>query len=212
MCSFRTTWEDASLVAIFTAALEGMRKALFARPHTGRLTIALAYLLQARFNRMTSRFAALYALWEAGKLPKPRTPRPSRARPDSAESLAEPRLHCPHEFGWMHRHFQTTGPGDHILIATSHNDLAAMLQMPRLQEFAAAAPQIGRILRPLCRMLAIPAPDFLKLPKRPRRAIPKRARRPRAPRPAPAPAPPPPLHPFLASHNFQPGSRWLRFR
>ncbi len=60
-----------------------------------------------------------------------------------------------------------------------------------MPEFLAAAPQAGRILRPLCHMLGIALPAILQLPAPPPRRKPVKP-----PRPKPAPLPPLlPLHP-----------------
>ena len=54
-----------------------------------------------------------------------------------------------------------------------------------MQDFVQAAPQAGRLLRPLCRMLGLIVPDYLRLPARPK---------------SPAKAPPlPPKH--QAAHH-----------
>jgi hypothetical protein len=45
----------------------------------------------------------------------------------------------------------------------------ALLADPELAAMATAAPQVGRLVRPLCRMLAItPPPGFALRPRRPR--------------------------------------------
>ena len=52
-------------------------------------------------------------------------------------------------------------------------------EAPEMAEFYAAAPQAGRILRPLADMIGAPVPDWLRLPRRVRK---------RAPPPRPSPA------------------------
>ena len=47
------------------------------------------------------------------------------------------------------------------------------LAEPELAALLRDAPQAGRLLRPLCRMLAIPVPAPLRLPARPPRPAPK---------------------------------------
>ena len=39
---------------------------------------------------------------------------------------------------------------------------------PEMRDFFAAAPQVGRILRPLAHMIGAPVPEWLRLPKRAR--------------------------------------------
>ena len=53
------------------------------------------------------------------------------------------------------------------------------LQRDDMPAFLAAVPRAGRLLRPLCHMLGVPLPEYLKLPPRPRKP---RARKPRTPR------------------------------
>jgi hypothetical protein len=49
-----------------------------------------------------------------------------------------------------------------------------MLDDPEMAALVAGAPQLGRVLRPLCRMLAVKPPAWLRLPRR-RRPAPARA-------------------------------------
>jgi hypothetical protein len=51
--------------------------------------------------------------------------------------------------------------------------LEEMLEDPEMAALVAEAPQLGRTLRPLCRMLAVKPPAWLRLPRRPRRRIEK---------------------------------------
>ena len=50
--------------------------------------------------------------------------------------------------------------------------IETIIARPEIQELLAAAPQAGRIFRPLYRMLGIPLPPSLRLPARPRRPRP----------------------------------------
>ncbi len=43
-----------------------------------------------------------------------------------------------------------------------------LLNFPEMQAFAAEAPQVGRLLRPICKMAGMQLPDYLALPKRKR--------------------------------------------
>ena len=60
-----------------------------------------------------------------------------------------------------------------------------LLQHDHTRAFVAAAPQAGRLLRPLCTALAVEQPAWLKLPPRPRKPRKPRTPRPRPPRPLP---------------------------
>ncbi len=120
-----------------------------------------------RIGRLSARFETLFIRWRENRLPAPRAPRPHR---DRAPAKPLPRL--PRAHGWVLRRVREAAP--------SAGQLAAMLADPEIRAFVAAAPQAGRLLRPLCRALAIPQPDWLRLPRRPRPP-----RKPRAPRPRP---------------------------
>jgi hypothetical protein len=77
--------------------------------------------------------------------------RPARVQP--AEKL-------PGHFGWLVNMLPEA--------AARGGDLCWLLRRPEIQDLIFAAPQIGRILRPLCRMLGVEPPSALQLPRRPR--------------------------------------------
>lgn len=62
------------------------------------------------------------------------------------------------KFGWLKRLLPD--------IAHDMNVFLHLLTDPERQEILAAAPQVGRILRPFCRLLGLPLPPELQLPKR----------------------------------------------
>jgi hypothetical protein len=47
-------------------------------------------------------------------------------------------------------------------------ELEEMLDDPETAALVAGAPRLGRVLRPLCRMLAVKPPNWLRLPRRAR--------------------------------------------
>ena len=51
-------------------------------------------------------------------------------------------------------------------IAHYANAFIPLVADPEMQAMVAAAPQVGRILRPFCHMLGLPLPEWLRLPKR----------------------------------------------
>ena len=123
-------------------------------------------------HRAAPRLERLIARWKAGKLtPRPRPARPAPNPAAATPCAAKPRL--PSRRGWLVRLVQPTA--QHI------GHLQALVATPELAELLAAAPQAGRILRPLFRMFATELPDILRLPPRPRA--------PRTPR-SPARSPP----------------------
>ena len=123
-------------------------------------------LLTHRLARIAQRFRALFARWQAGTLP---APRPSRA---GTPSNRHPETRLPSTRGWIGARISAAAPCAGTIEYLLHNT-------PQMRDFVQAAPQAGRLLRPLCRMLGLIAPDYLRLP-------------PRLPRPKPATSCPPP--------------------
>ena len=149
----------------------GRNKALM-----GPITIVLWNYL----SRVLRRLTAIHAQVAAGTLPAPR-PRAARRERQAPEARpAKPRI-----------------PGGHVFIpyfvAHLHHAMRELMADPEMLALLAAAPQAGRILRPLWRrMTADPLPEILRLPKRPRRS--RRPSEPAEPAPA-APRKPPPDRP-----------------
>ena len=146
-------------------------------------------LLWLRLQRLQSRLTRLYDRWQSNTLPKPRvrtTTRRESVRPPPPQipefphpgtPLVDAPARLPTGHGWVVHRLPEAGP--------SAGRLHDMLQDPHTRDFVAAAPQAARLLRPLCRMLAVDQPAWLKLPPRPRRARTPRPRKPRASRPLP---------------------------
>jgi hypothetical protein len=146
----------------------------------------LCVILHNRVGRYAERIARLYALFLAGRLPRPaQAPRPHPI-PQAARKPSRPRAVVPRAKFWLLRR------GRHD-IAAAGSRLQTWLERPDLPEFIAAAPQAGRHLRPLCHLLAVPLPPFLRLLARPRK-----------PRPAPAASRRSPGRPSL---HLPPGDR-----
>ena len=117
--------------------------------------------LTHRLARLAHRFRTLFARYQAGTLPTPRPPRTRIARPRPPEPRPpEPRL--PGKTGWIGARIANAAPCAGAIEHLLHNT-------PEIREFAAAAPQAGRLLRPLCRMLGVTLPAYLRLPPRPKR-------------------------------------------
>ncbi|MCX7379288.1 MAG: hypothetical protein NTY94_21365 [Alphaproteobacteria bacterium] len=143
-------------------------------------------LLCLRLQRLNNRLTRLYERWQTNTLPKPRpkTTRPTATRPETARhpraperiqsmpmpgaDLVEAPARLPRGRGWITRRIPEAGP--------SAGWLEHLLQQPHTQEFVQAAPQAGRLLRPLCHALGLDQPDWLKRAPRPRK--------PRTPRPS----------------------------
>ncbi|MCC6719774.1 MAG: hypothetical protein IT555_17970 [Acetobacteraceae bacterium] len=140
--------------------------------HTARLP-AIAALLAVAYYRLRQTILRLDRLarrWQANTLPAPRPGRAGQTRRRPAHDPARPRLPSGH--AWLIRLVQPT--------AQFAGQVQALLTHPDTVALAAAAPQAGRLLRPLCRALGIAPPDWLRLPPRP---------------PHPSPAHPSPAHP-----------------
>jgi hypothetical protein len=115
----------------------------------------LGHIVWGRLQGFQRRFERLAAKIRAGTLraPRQRTMRAERVRAGGKSPL-------PRKFGWMPH--MVPGAG---VVAQALELLLADPQMPALMQ---AAPQTGRILRPLCRMLGLKPPACLRLQRRPR--------------------------------------------
>ena len=139
-------------------------------------------LLWFRLERLANRLTRLYDRWQTNTLPKPRktTQRPKTAQrptPPQIPELPAPGMplvaaptRLPQGRGWVTRRIPEAGP--------SAGQLHDLLQQPSIQDFVQAAPQAGRLLRPLCHALGVDQPAWLKRPPRPRTP-----RKPRPPKP-----------------------------
>jgi hypothetical protein len=166
----------------FARLIEGLCQAIAARGAASGLAVPLMVLIWSRLRRMAARFARLADRVRAGTLPRRAARRSGKSGPPP------PRL--PGNFAWLVRLVPQAAAGG--------SQLRHLLADPEMAELLAAAPQMGRILRPLCRMLGVrPPPGPLAPPPRPR-APPSQ---PAGPSPdltqgcAPPPAPLPPRPP-----------------
>jgi len=118
-------------------------------------------------SRIATRLDRLAQHCQAGTPPPPRASRPAQSRP------ARPRDPLPAGHAWLFRFVQPT--------AQFTGQVQALLADPRTEALVQAAPQAGRLLRPLCRMFGFTPPDFLRLPPRPAAPRPSRAKPPKPP-------------------------------
>ncbi len=157
----------------FASLVEGLRRAIAARGAGLGLALPLMLLLWSRLRRTAERFARLAAKVHAGTLPPPRrrlrSPRPARPQP----------LRLPRGVAWLLRRLPQA--------ASAASQLQHLLADPAMAELLAAAPQAGRLLRPLCQMLGVRPPPAQHPPPPVRPAAPSR--------PACRPRPPPPARP-----------------
>jgi hypothetical protein len=148
-----------------------------------------------RLGWFFDRLDRLVHRWRTNTLPTPRR-RPQGA-PPRARTPANPRpVHpghrvlppIPRRRGWL---LLLVQPAAQLRPA-----FIDFLTRDDIRQLVADAPQAGRLLRPLCHALAAPLPDWLRLPRRPRKpTAPKPAPQP-APRPARPASPPPPDRPI----------------
>ncbi len=142
----------------FAGILTGLRNAIAAAAAKNPLARLLLVLLWSRLGRLARRFIALAARVEAGTA----APRPRRASPHPAEKRARPPYQrLPRRFAWL----PPQVPG----AAAFGSQLQYWLATEEMAAILAAAPQAGRMLRPLCRMLGVRPPPALAPPPRPAR-------------------------------------------
>ena len=128
--------------------------------------------LWQRLNRARHCLTRLAARIAAG------TPLPvSRAGQKRTQPTVAPHTYppIPRTYGWLLKALAWH-------VAVHRNRLERLLAEPGMTDLVAATPSLGRILRPIGHMLALPVPALPR--KRP-------ARRPARPDPPPEPAPPP---------------------
>ena len=124
----------------------------------------LVMLIWLRLKRTVARLTRLAA--RQGKPARPRKPR----KPSARAPRPKPPLRLPEGRLWLIRLIQETAFGA--------SQLRHLLAQPETAVWIAETPQVGRILRPLCRMLGVDPPPSIARPP------------PRQPAPA-APAPSP---------------------
>jgi hypothetical protein len=155
---------DLPLAERFAYFAEGLKKVLWAAGPKGLIAAPAWMLVFNRLNRMRVRFAALVARFLAGTLPAPRA---ARARPAAAarSEAPPPPPSVPRRFGWLMWRKPDVPPLREA-VAGWRFHLEMMLEDAELKALLAAAPQAGRILRPLCHMLGIRPTAELRLPRR----------------------------------------------
>ncbi len=168
----------------FAGILDGLCRAVAARGGgPDRLAGPLVILIWTRLRRLAVRFAALAARIAAGRqrrILSRRPPRPAQRRPSQRR--------LPYGPGWLlHVVPQARAYGSQLQHLMADPEFAALVD---------AAPQMRRLLRPLCRMLGVAPPP----PRRAADAPPPTPVTGAMPRPdfpaAPSTRPPapPPLH------------------
>ena len=131
------------LPEMFTRAMSILFQIIWMRGH-GRIKSALFEASRHRVQRLQWRVRRLLLMWQAGTLPPPRPSRPSSGTP--REARPRPPSVLPRTFGWLDRLLPEGKCAVVLDYVLRHRDFAA---------FLAAAPQAGRLLRPLCHLLGV---------------------------------------------------------
>jgi hypothetical protein len=168
-----------TFASYFALAVDTILKVLW-REGYARGPQALVRLTYNRIRRLERRFNTLVAQWRAGALPAARSVQLPTPPPDfgplrgsnpqregdsnsSAGGAQRAAWAFPRRVAWVVRRLvPVTGPQCVGTLCLAWED-------PEMAEFFAAAPQVGKILRPLAHMIGAPLPAWLKLPKRVRK-------------------------------------------
>ena len=117
------------------------------------LALPLTLLIWARLRRLAARFARLTARIAAGTQIAPRPPGAASPRPQRPTPPPLPR-----DFAWLVRLVGHEA-------AAGASQLRHLLTEPDMADLIAANPrQMGRLLRPLCRMLGVSPPPAIARP------------------------------------------------
>ena len=133
----------------------------------------LALLLHRRLGEICRKFERLAARFQAGHVCR----RARRGHGGARHAGKTGARLWPARFGWLVRaaSYQAAGYGA---------QLRHILEQPEMVALLKAAPQAARILRPVCRMLAIETAILqpgIAVPERVKKPVPPRVRSPRAP-------------------------------
>jgi hypothetical protein len=164
-------------VETISADLRTILRALLAVIGAWKLEPARAMGFYNRVNAIAGRIERMLIRFRAGKLRRRIAP-VTKAGARGKVAGRGPAL--PKRFGWLVRigGWQAAGFGA---------QLQTVLATPDMRELLAAAPQAGRLLRPLCRALAVEWPKGFAAPGPAPEQIRERPIRKRRPRPKPEP-------------------------
>ena len=158
----------------FTVVVDILRRSVAALAgggiHPQRMDHALIALILKSLCTVRARFLAVAARLEAGTLRKPPARAPAAAKSPFEPKAKPPALHFPNRLrsnsGWL-CHLVNAGAigtqpiGGTFLNAVNGSDLARLMLDPKMQDMLARAPQLRRILSPLCTMLGVQLPPLL---------------------------------------------------
>ena len=173
--------EQPTISRRFSSILECLMRGLTNNARRINMPVPLCHLISKRLMCLHQRLRLLIA---RGPLPiRPRPPRNPLC--ETPETQAKPQkpgpnlqdFYPPTSFAWLLRML----PGTEVAVA--RNWLKTLLDEAETQSLIASHPTLARSLRPLCHMVGLKPPGYLKLPSRPRTR--------RAPSPTPPPKKPP---------------------
>ena len=159
------------LAGRFTWFIEGLCKAIGINAHKRRVDAVLVLEVWNRIRRLSERFLAVLARVQSGRLPRKITPHPNPPRrapsrqrdgnPDqggrereTSRDMTAPPVRLPREFGWIRSLLPET--------AQCVGVLSYLLRDPEMAALLEKAPEAGRMLRPLCHLLGVRPPEFLR--------------------------------------------------
>ena len=170
--------QPTTLAGKFRAITDGICLKIGLRVRQNPVLDAVLAPIYHYLRRATARLERLVARWQAGQhIPRTRPVRRTPATTPAPEATVPPprapKPRLPSRPGWLLHLVQPA--------AAYNQHYEILVASPEMAELIAAAPQVGRILRPLFRMYNLPVPENLRLP--PRRP---RLRAPRPAKPVPA--------------------------
>ena len=152
----------------FASIIGGLLHALSVTRHENRLWGPLLMVVYARMGRAQKLLGGLAERIGNGWRPAVARARAPRAVADRPAVSAPPAVVVPRQFGWVVQ----MAPHVHLVNPWRFQLEDMLVNNPEMALVVAGVPQMGRELRPLCHMLAIKVPDWLKLPKRKRKPRP----------------------------------------
>lgn len=136
----------------FALTLDGLGRAVAGRFMAGVMSAAMILLVWQRLRRVERRVLRLLARYRAGRLlPAPR--RVAVGRREGRLARQKAGIVLPRRFGWL----LAMVPGEAACFA---GQLGAVMDEPEMVALMGAAPQMRRVLQPVCRMLGMKTPGL----------------------------------------------------
>jgi len=163
-----TTTAGLSPTDRFNSLMEGLFTDVATEVPKSWIAIPVITLVWRRLRRMVRRFNTIMARFRAGALPAPDSAPAGAAvaRPAAAPRPAHGSrpLELPRRKGWVIQAISW-------FLLVRHYELEEMLDDPETAALVADAPQLGSVLRPMCRLMGVKKPAWLRLPRRARRRV-----------------------------------------